>query len=88
MTRSYLAGVGTVILAFLVSCAGASAQQAEMQLANQEVKPQTIPTHDQNRLSCDAARKAYNEHSCDKSENVTGECKDIALDLKDCQPYK
>jgi hypothetical protein len=87
MTR-YLAAVGTVILALLISCAGAGAQQVEMLLANDSVKAQTIPPSDQNRLSCDAARKAYDERGCDKSENVTGECKDIALDLKDCPAYK
>jgi len=88
MTRSYLAAVGTVILAFLVSCAGASALQVEVQLANGAVTAKTIPPPDLNRMSCDATRKAYKEHGCDKPQNVTGECKGIALDLKDCQPDK
>jgi len=88
MMRSYLAAVGTVIMAFLVSHAGASTKQAGMQLVNEEVKKSTIPKPDQDLLACQAARKAYNEHHCDKSENVTGECKDITSDLKDCEPYK
>lgn len=88
MTRSYLAGVGTAILALLISCAGASAQQVDMQLANGAVTAKTIPGPDQKRMICDATRKAYKDYSCDKPQNITGECKGIALDLKDCQPDK
>ena len=45
MTRSYLAAVGTVILAFLISCSGASAQDFKpvLPLAPQATDPNVAP---------------------------------------------
>lgn len=77
-----------MILAPFLACANASGHEPEMQLVNESVKPQTIRPSDQQRLSCAAARQAYKEQKCDKTENGTQICEEINADLKDCEAAK
>ena len=79
MTRSYLAAIGTVILAVLISCPGASAQGVQVP----PVMPPTILPKDQDRLACEASLQAYDEQGCDK--NCSDECKLIGSDLSECK---
>ena len=83
MTRSYLPAIGTVILALLISCSGTSAQN-QPDITMVPVTP-AIPEVDRDRMGCEAARQAYNEQGCDKSVNVSDECKSIASDLSKCE---
>ena len=80
MTRSYLAAIGTVILALSIFCPGASAQENAEQPAPTPMN--APPVADQDRMGCEAALQAYDERACD--DNCTDECKGIGLDLSKC----
>ncbi len=73
------------ILALIISCTGASAQDMARPLGG--VLPTTplpsIPWKDQDRLACEASLQAYNEHSCDK--DCSDQCTSIRWDLSKCK---
>ena len=86
MARSYLAAIGAVVLALLISCSGASAQGVPPEIRVPPVMAPTIPPVDQDRMACEASLKAYDEKGCDK--NCTDECKSIESDLSMCPEIK
>ena len=87
MARSYLAAIGTVILAVLISCPGANAQfriYHPEDLAHMPKGMQGMPRpKDQDRMACEASLQAYDEQGCDK--NCSDDCKSIGSDLSKCK---
>ena len=83
MARSYLAAIGSVILAVLISCPGANAQFRIYQ-PDWAHKGMGMPRpRDQDRLACEASLQAYDEQGCDK--NCSDDCKSIGSDLSKCK---
>ena len=83
MARSYLAAIGTVILAVLISCPGANAQGKGNQPDWAHMPMTMPPLKDEDRLACEASLQAYDEQGCDK--NCSDDCKSIGSDLNKCK---